>query len=442
MAERRQSSSKSAHFTSLLKIWDLEPDSMDRKTLLETGGHSLMQHSAPQPVASSSKREPDSVQGRGLATTGGSTSELKAAVDEQDVVTKEITGNSSVVSFQLPACTVNGNKMWTDASPPSMFEFTDKRTSSVMPCIPPSGSRLRCCPHCGHHNDPGANWCIECGTALIGSRPRARHRTGNKIRLRTSVAGVIETSSGGTANSKGNSEVQYDERETTCCTGLELSDSGLCQLLLHNGNLRYGSGTISAWSTGNSPAVAQCGVLNQCDDAHHRIQTATDRLQTNPNGTLQEVCSVTDNVTERDVDMDPHTHHSKHSSVIKKTPSVAGHLLSDCRPSTREDRSCIGEVEESAHRSHRYWDTSGVYAWRKPSTIRSRKTKTLEVRVGVPLHQLTGEIFAGQRTIADEHTSQSSLQGGAGSCQHAVHFSSTSATPGNLDGKWSDVRVS
>ena len=146
MAERGQSSSKSVYFNSLLKIWDLESDDIDMKTLLETGEHSLMQCNTPQLVASRNEREADIAQRKELAATGGSCSELKAVVQEHDVVMKVITGTSSAVS-QLPACTVNGNKMLAGASP------TDKISSaSVLPFTSPSDSRPQCCLHCGHQN--------------------------------------------------------------------------------------------------------------------------------------------------------------------------------------------------------------------------------------------------------------------------------------------------
>lgn len=421
MAERGQSSSKSVYFNSLLKIWDLESDDIDMKTLLETGEHSLMQCNTPQLVASRNEREADIAQRKELAATGGSCSELKAVVQEHDVVMKVITGTSSAVS-QLPACTVNGNKMLAGASP------TDKISSaSVLPFTSPSDSRPQCCLHCGHQNNPSSNWCIECGTALIGSSPKAGcpTRTGNKVRLRQT-----ESSSGEPVETKGNQDVQYGERDATCCADLDLSESGLCQLLLHNCNLCYGSGTSSTWN--RSSALTQCGVLNECDP-HHGIQCTTDPLQKNLNRHLQKECTITDDVNGLAVNIDPPKDHLKNSSV-------AGPLV-DCKSSspTTEEYSCISGVKESVHRSHRHWDTSGVYMWRKPSTIRSRKVTTLVEQVSVPLQQHTEDMHQSHRTVADEIASQDSLQKSAGSCQHAVHNSFIAASPQNLEWKWSDV---
>lgn len=421
MAERRQSSSKSVYFNSLLKIWDLESDGIDRKTLLETGGHSLMQCNTPQLVASRNEREADIAQRKELAATGGSCSELKAVVQEHDVVMKVITGASTAVS-QLSACTVNGNKMLTGTSP------TDKiSNASVLLFTSPSDCSPRCCLHCGHQNNPSSNWCIECGTALIGSSPEAGcwTRTGNMVRLRQT-----EGNSGEPVETKGNRDVQYGERDTTCCTDLDLSESGLCQLLPHTCNLRYGSGTSSTWN--HSSALTQCGVLNECDP-HHRIQCTTDPLQKHLNRHLQKECNITDDVNGLAVNIDPPRYHLKNSSM-------AGPLV-DCKSSspTTEEYSRISGVKESVHRSHRHWDTSGVYTWRKPSTIRSRKVTTLVEQVSVPLQQHAEDIHQSHRTVADEIASQDSLQKSAGSCQHAVHNSSIAASPQNQEWKWSDV---
>ena len=35
---------------------------------------------------------------------------------------------------------------------------------------PQSPGLSYCCPSCDYHNSYGANWCMECGTALTGSK--------------------------------------------------------------------------------------------------------------------------------------------------------------------------------------------------------------------------------------------------------------------------------
>ena len=54
----------------------------------------------------------------------------------------------------------------------SLSDFDLFSTSSDNDSIhtPPSPGLSHCCPSCDYRNSYGANWCMECGTALTGSK--------------------------------------------------------------------------------------------------------------------------------------------------------------------------------------------------------------------------------------------------------------------------------
>ena len=355
---------------------------------------------------------------------------------------------------------------------------------------PQSPGLSYCCPSCDYHNSYGANWCMECGTALTGCKQpwssedksqadsiqaHTPHGvTHNSIRrqttstigvadsgLRSTLAlspergltksrpacntdGMTDSSIGLTIASSpdrrnhivstqacnmihGSSnlrqpftpsetidnhnaamsvptlaEIHHYERiavhpSRRSCNNLQPFYSDLSQLLLHSGNLRYSRSTVPSDSSGReSPAAGSICRLQQqhsqrnphCANASHyrRLPNIDHQKQHVTESPLQEECRVADK--HLTTETSPRAVMC-HTFLLNETPSLSGQV-SACKlsptPSFSEgsDGAYVSSEDENVQRSSdsryiRHWDTSSVYMWRKPSTLASRKSRTLKV---------------------------------------------------------------
>lgn len=180
MSEKKRGSD-SVYFTSLLKIWGLESDGIDRKTLLEAGGLSLPVASCyrtePLPVASrywtdritdmpqSNTPKPVASKYRTDETTGTQLcSELTAKEHKTETVSLKLAENAA---GDVKVCTDVLNSTFESLNDCRLFG-TSSDNDSIH--TPRSSGLSQCCPSCNSHNSHGANWCVECGTVLTKSR--------------------------------------------------------------------------------------------------------------------------------------------------------------------------------------------------------------------------------------------------------------------------------
>ena len=199
------------------------------------------------------------------------------------------------------------------------------------------------------------------------------------------------------------------------CKNLHPLYSDLSQLLLHNGNLRYSRSTVPSDSRGRESSAAEstCRLQQQhsqrnphCDNASHyrRLPNMDHQKQHVTDSPLQDECRVADKHLTTEMGSQAVMCHSEHTLSLNETPSlslltgqVLGCKLSPAPPfsepappfSEGPDRAHVSSEDENVQRSSesryvRHWDTSGVYMWRKPSTLASRKSRTLGV--SAPLH--------------------------------------------------------
>ena len=199
------------------------------------------------------------------------------------------------------------------------------------------------------------------------------------------------------------------------CKNLHPLYSDLSQLLLHNGNLRYSRSTVPSTSRGRESSAAEstCRLQQQhsqrnphCDNASHyrRLPNMDHQKQHVTDSPLQDECRVADKHLTTEMGSQAVMCHSEHTLSLNETPSlslltgqVLGCKLSPAPPfsepappfSEGPDRAHVSSEDENVQRSSesryvRHWDTSGVYMWRKPSTLASRKSRMLGV--SAPLH--------------------------------------------------------
>ena len=228
MSEKKQGSD-SVYFTNLLKIWDLESDGIDRKTLLEAGGLSLLQSSGSlplgyqtEPLPIASRYRTDRITGMPQSTTlqpvaskyrTDETSDMLQFNTHQPVASRYKTDRPTgtlqsntprpvaskyrtdetigtqvcsehkmeTVSLKSAENAAGDTKICADAlnstfEPLNDFGLFGTRSDNDTPQSPGSIHTLRssglsqCCPSCDSHNSYGANWCVECGTVLTKSR--------------------------------------------------------------------------------------------------------------------------------------------------------------------------------------------------------------------------------------------------------------------------------
>ena len=192
------------------------------------------------------------------------------------------------------------------------------------------------------------------------------------------------------------------------CKNLHPLYSDLSQLLLHNGNLRYSRSTVPSDSRGRESSAAEstCRLQQQhsqrnphCDNASHyrRLPNMDHQKQHVTDSPLQDECRVADKHLTTEMGSQAVMCHSEHTLSLNETPSLSllTGQVSACKlspaPSFSEgsDRAYVSNEDENVQRSSeshyvRHWDTSSVYMWRKPSTLASRKSRTLGV--SAPLH--------------------------------------------------------
>jgi len=552
MSEQRRGSD-SVYFTNLLKIWDLESDGIDRKTLLEAGGLSLLQSNTPLPVARSCKYRTDKITVMPQSSTlqpvtskyrtentpdtlQSNTPQPVASRYKADEIPGTLQSNTlrpvatrykadetyatseenkmeTVVSSKSAAKAASSTRVCTDvlnSTFESLSDFDLFCTSSDSDSIHTSQSPdlSHCCPSCDYCNSYGANWCMECGTALTGCKlpwssedksqagsiqAHTPHGvTHNSVRRQTTLTiGVVDggirsmvalsperglTESRPACNTNGMTdssigltiasspdrrsqtgstqacnmihgifnlrqpsthgetvdnhtaamsvsklaEVHHYDRNAVhpsrrSCNNFQPLYSDLSQLLLHNGNLRYSHFTLpsdSRWR--ESPAAeSTCRPQQQhsqrnphCGNASHygRLPSRDHQQQHVTDSPLQEECRVADKHLTTETGSHAVMYHSEHTLLLNKTPSlslltgqVSGCKLSPA-PSFSEpappfsegsDRPHVSSEDENGQRSSesryvRHWDTSSAYMWQKPSTLASRKPRTL--KVSAPLH--------------------------------------------------------
>ena len=596
MSKQRRGSD-SVYFTNLLKIWDLESDGIDRKTLLEAGGLSLLHSNSPLPVTRSCRYRTDKITGMPQSSTlqpvtskyrSENTSGTLQSNTPQPVATRyEADETPDTLQSNTPqpvatryeadetSCTLQSNmplpvtaRYKADEIPDTLQSNTlrpvatrykanetsctqltttseenkmktvvlsksaAKAASSTRVCTdvlnstfeslsdfdlfgtgsdndsihtPQSPGLSHCCPSCDYRNSYGANWCMECGTALTGCKQpwfsenksqagsiqahtphgvthnSIRRQTTSRIcvadrGLRSTLAlspergltksrpacntdGMTDSSIGLTIASSPDrrnhlvstqacnmihgssnlrqpfthsetidnhsavpklSEIHHYNRNAVhpsrrSCKNLQPLYSDLSQLLLHNGNLRYSHFTLpsdSRWR--ESPAAESTCRLQQqhsqrnphCDNASHyrRLPNMDHQKQHVTDSPLQDECRVADKHLTTEMGSQAVMCHSEHTLSLNETPSlslltgqVLGCKLSPAPPfsepappfSEGSDRAHVSSEDENVQRSSesryvRHWDTSGVYMWRKPSTLASRKSRTLGV--SAPLH--------------------------------------------------------
>ena len=185
MSEQRRGSD-SVYFTNLLKLWDLESDGIDRKTLLEAGGLSLLQSNTPLSIARSCRYRRDRITGMPQSTTLQPVTSKYRTDNTPDTLQSNTlrpvasykadeTSGTQLTALKSAAKAASGTGVCTDvlnSTFESLSDFDLFGTSSDNDSIHTSQSPdlSHCCPNCDYHNSYGANWCMECGTALTGSK--------------------------------------------------------------------------------------------------------------------------------------------------------------------------------------------------------------------------------------------------------------------------------
>ena len=189
-------------------------------------------------------------------------------------------------------------------------------------------ARVPLCEQCGHPNQDSANWCIECGTAMIGVSPLSLN---NSLLLCESRSGSASSSS--TASSPQLCENSVDDDNFSA--ELEYTSLPLCDILTHEKNRSF----IHSRSTSDN-------------DVYQSAMVCNDR-------TVHEKMNVSAQEPPKSL------------NVMSSQPSLNQHNSYRCATvdSRCSSPSPSPECTHTRKDYQRHWSTSGVYMWRKPSSI-------------------------------------------------------------------------
>ena len=306
---------------------------------------------------------------RALALFAGIDLTKRQTSDEEERESNNIT--------QSPT-PVRTHKHTVDSSLPSKNQSTVYGNYSSVPTINDEGvdSEMQCsiwpvcettassvikCAGCNSKNDANANWCIECGTAIIQGRVhtyRAEPRVCLDLVSETCTSNEVPR----LFNSKQhNSALSHIPEDTRPGLGDEITLGTVSDVFHHEQCL---SDSLSTSSFGGESSIQrECIPLaTQCT---HLLLNSDDNLD----GSDDDSCE------EKHVNMlssnTPFKAYSSDISVLKQSskPSINhARLNSQVRKDTLDNIAYVCESPCARH-----WKTSGHYMWRKPSTLRRTK---------------------------------------------------------------------
>lgn len=332
-----------AYFSNLLKLWDL--DGVESRILLETGqpardrlsGVSAGEHPAHN-VPSSNTELPSSTKHHSSLDT----------------------------AHEGGHCDV-GSRILGDTYAIKTLRHCSKHEGRI-------------CPGCRHSNEHSANWCVECGTALIGARQSGICDT--KCSNHNVAAAMSEDLNQSKSGSARHTDSICSETKCECRVNL-MAD--LEEMSLNNpGNLGMNPFL---------PLASNYLTLQQHPDQTQSLMLPTRQSTPDPMSTCFHLSSVyeipttsvkypeatcSDLRASANTDRKLHSHHDPlcSTSELKGSSQASSYSDSSLRtgacgipPASKARATEAPKVTTPPYERH--WKTSGMYMWRKPSMLQS-----------------------------------------------------------------------
>lgn len=226
----------------------------------------------------------------------------------------------------------------------SLGSYTDGLDSQSLESL---GSRMLCCEQCRHPNLECANWCVECGTAMVSTRKMSA-----------------------------SSQLQSDNT-AGASVSMPVSREAWPQLIVdHDATSKFESEHL------NSPDRPTQMERTCISDDHCLLKN--DLLSMYDS----RVCHGGVHLTNKQVD------------AVPRSPKSSNAFSTTQQNSTRKRKNCddlnktsVSSLSATGKVYCRHWKSSNVYMWRKPSSIQKREC-------------LPTDVCCGQQTLTDDGVSR------------------------------------